>query len=125
MQSIRPCSSCAAPVTLKMTTCPHCNAVNPVGVMARAAGVLAAVAGGLSLSTTLAACYGAPCAEGEDDCPRYTPSCSEVSSDPKKDDVDGDGYCKAQDCNEQNPKINAAAREIRGDGIDQNCDGND
>lgn len=128
MRMIRPCSSCAAPVTVKMTRCPHCNATNPVGMVVRAASTVAAVVGGLSISSTLAACYGGPCAGDPNDtsCLAPTvPTCDEVSQQPKIDDADGDMYCKMQDCNENDAKINAAAREVAGDGIDQNCDGKD
>jgi hypothetical protein len=127
MRTIRPCSSCAAPVSLKMTQCPHCHRRNPLGLVARGASLLAAAVGGLSITSTLAACYGGPCVgqESSDDCPTYTPRCTEVSTQPQADDLDGDGYCKAYDCNENDPKINRAAQEKHGDGIDQNCDGRD
>ena len=126
MRIIRPCSSCAAPVTLKMTRCPNCTRTNPLGVLARAASTLATVVGGLSISSTLAACYGAPCANPGTGChPRPAPTCDEVSKQPKIDDADGDGYCLAYDCDEKDPKINAEADEIPGDGLDQNCNGSD
>ncbi len=43
-------------------------------------------------------------------------------------DADGDGYgsgcALGPDCNDANPGVNPAARDICGDGIDQDCDGN-
>jgi PKD domain/Putative metal-binding motif len=38
-------------------------------------------------------------------------------------DADGDGFTAGQDCNDSDPKINPAAKEIRGNRVDENCDG--
>jgi hypothetical protein len=43
-------------------------------------------------------------------------------NDPEKD-YDGDGYPLKNDCNECNKKINAGARDIAGNGIDEDCSG--
>jgi hypothetical protein len=40
-------------------------------------------------------------------------------------DADGDGVQTPADCNDANPAIHPGAKDIRGDGIDQNCDGRD
>ena len=127
MRTIRPCPACSAPVSLKMSRCPNCNRRNPLGMLARTASMFAAAVGGLTISSTLAACYGAPCADGDDSCPdnNYVPTCAELSLQPAVDDKDGDGYCLAKDCNENDKTINSAARDVPGDGIDQNCDGRD
>ncbi len=126
MRNIRACSSCAGPVTIQMVRCPNCNRSNGRGLLARAAGWVAALVGGLTVSSTLAACYGAPCADDSDpDCREVVPTCSMRSSQPQIDDKDGDGYCKIDDCNEMDRSINAAASDSSVDGIDQNCDGKD
>jgi hypothetical protein len=128
MRMIRPCSTCGGPVTIRMMQCPHCSSRNLRGVVARAASVVAAFAGGLTVSGTLAACYGGPCATPNDsDCPDngYVPTCAELSTQPMVDDKDGDGYCKASDCNENDKTINRAAKDTPGDGVDQNCSGRD
>ena len=126
MKFVGACSSCAGPVTIKMVQCPHCQARNPIGMVARAVSGVVAVVGGFTVSSTLAACYGAPCADpGDPHCRQYIPRCDEVSMQSAADDKDKDGYCKSQDCDENDPKRNAAAHDIPGDAIDQNCDGSD
>jgi hypothetical protein len=40
-------------------------------------------------------------------------------------DADGDGVVAGQDCDDANPAIRPGARDIPGDGIDQNCDKRD
>jgi hypothetical protein len=110
-----------------MVRCPHCGQTNLRGLVARAATWAASLAGGVAVSSTLAACYGAPCASSDEDCrdPDFVPTCAMVSSNPQVDDADGDGYCKMYDCNEADKTIHAGARDVPGDGIDQNCDGKD
>ena len=126
MRLIRPCAACAAPVSLKMASCPHCGAAQRFGAVARVVAKAAGVIGGLSITSTLAACYGGPCVgRSSAACRPEVPTCDEVSKQPMVDDTDGDGYCLAQDCNENDPEVNVSALEILGDGIDQDCDGKD
>ncbi|HEY2900399.1 MAG TPA: MopE-related protein, partial [Polyangia bacterium] len=40
-------------------------------------------------------------------------------------DLDKDGYPAGIDCNDNDPTVHPGAKEICGDGVDQNCDGHD
>jgi hypothetical protein len=42
--------------------------------------------------------------------------------DPTKDN-DGDGYLFADDCDDRNPEINPGAFDLKGDGVDNDCNG--
>jgi hypothetical protein len=77
------------------------------------------------MSMTLSACYGTGCANDDCEDEEGPPTCGEVSTTPETADLDDDGYCLQYDCNENEPMINAAARDTAGDGVDQNCDGVD
>ena len=79
--------------------------------------------GGASLSMTLAACYGAPCVDG-DYCGGPVGEVTEFCDTPM-DDYDLDGHCGAFDCNENDESINSSADDPEGDDLDQNCDGAD
>ena len=65
------------------------------------------------------------CGDGTDqDCDGVDPECVTC------DDPDGDGYgegedCDGPDCNEADPDANPGATEICGDGVDNDCDGED
>ena len=63
---------------------------------------------------TLMACYGGPPHRYHPDIPRT--NCV---------DNDKDGSCAPADCNDHDPKVSPTAADAPGDGIDQNCDGQD
>jgi hypothetical protein len=78
---------------------------------------------------TLTACYGAPT-------PSFTgvgggggrvdfPTCDELAETLRTPDLDQDQYCGVFDCDEKDAKVNVAAVDVPGDGIDQNCNGSD
>lgn len=61
----------------------------------------------------------------DEDCDGQDAECTSQCTD-----MDGDGYgdgpdCKGPDCNDYNKNINPAAKEICGNGIDEDCDGKD
>ena len=115
MKLVQSCSECRGPVHIRMTRCPHCGEAQPLGYATRAASGLLALVGGLSITSTLSACYGAACADGGECSDEYVPTCDELSTQPEIDDVDGDGYCLAYDCDETNPDINAETVGIQAD----------
>lgn len=50
---------------------------------------------------------------------------SVVDTDVDINDLDGDGFNQAQDCDDSNPDINPDAEDMAGDGVDSDCDGVD
>src|SRR5689334_7798118 len=98
------CPSCQRPMTSAAAMGPQCQAPAKSGLLRLGAGFMALV-GGASMSVTLSACYGAPCAAGDSgDCyiDDEIPSCGELVEDPTTEDLDGDGYCLDYDCDEDN-----------------------
>lgn len=122
---MKQCSHCDGFVPANQASCPHCDATmyteeartSPLQSIRNMSWKqkFAATAGAGALMMTLMACYGGP------------PPCELV-------DNDKDGYyvCKevgleqySNDCNDNDPSINPAATDTKGDGVDQNCDGVD
>ncbi len=54
-----------------------------------------------------------------------TPLASEYESEINPSDKDGDGYTNDEDCDDDNPSVYPGAKDICGDGIDQDCNGKD
>jgi len=77
---------------------------------------------GSTLSVTLAACYGMPCASDSQSasCKANNFPCADLTQD-----KDGDGYCGEWDCNEEDKTIHYGANDPLGDKIDQDCNGVD
>jgi photosystem II stability/assembly factor-like uncharacterized protein len=78
---------------------------------------------------------GSPCQEDCDDTdPTVYPGADEPCdgvdqncdpTDLDEDDADGDGYPACDDCNDNRPETNPGALELCGNGIDEDCDGED
>ncbi len=131
MSDIRVCLRCRGPMPAKLSGCPHCGAEQRSVKRFRDAMRLL---GGVSVSMTLTACYGSAVGTptwdpnggsgGTNSGPTY-PTCDELAPSLQTPDTDKDGYCGLSDCNENDPATNAAATDTPGDGIDQNCNGQD
>ncbi len=114
MTMLPTCSSCAGFIPAAAALCPHCDArvpaTSPPFLSRLARGVLG-IAGGGTIALTLMACYGIPPCDDDED-------------------RDGDGYGTSfcgygQDCDDADENINPGADDELGDGVDQNCDGED
>ena len=115
---MRACPACCGFLPDHVTACPNCRRVSRWRRLGRA---LAMLAGGVSASVTLAACYGV--APYDDGCPDsdndgWLPGCynDDHSCDPE------DRNC---DCNEWDPATHPGADDPPTDGIDRDCDGKD
>jgi hypothetical protein len=137
MGDILVCGHCHGPMPAACSACPHCKQAKPRGRRPSRFGTrVKQFALGASASMTLTACYGAAPPPSSWN-PTGTggtagtgarvefPTCEELAENLRTPDTDKDGYCGIFDCNESDPKINAAAADIPGDGIDQNCNGED
>ena len=109
------CSSCAGFVPPTASFCPHCSA-KVEGLLPLLSRTALAVVGGSAVSMTLMACYGLP-------------PCEDTGID-----ADDDGFVTAQgascgcfelDCNDEDASIHPGADDPVGDGVDQNCYGED
>jgi hypothetical protein len=86
-------------------------------------------------------CYGPDCNDGDrtinawaseicgdrvdQDCDREDTQCPQDCRDNDRDGFGEGAGCLAFDCNDMNPNINPGARDIPGDGIDQDCNQRD
>jgi hypothetical protein len=119
MESLTTCNRCGGFLPRAAIECPNCSARPRAGRVARR--LLKAASGG-AVALTLMACYGgAP--------QYYNMEPAEPTAggrcDTGADDIDGDGYCSPEDCDEVNADIHPEAGDPPGDGVDQNCDGSD
>lgn len=108
MNKLSPCLHCGSFLPLGVRACPGCRrSMRPRRLPAPMRALLAVGGGGL-LSMTLSACYGAPCAGGSCYEPEDsgTPHCTDFTQD-----LDGDGYCLDQDCDETNANVHAGCAD--------------
>lgn len=103
------CSRCEGLIPATADGCPHCEQRGPWRRLAET------TLGG-ALAVSLMACYGAAYPMHGPEKPDDTCSTSR--------DRDRDGYCE-QDCNDADRAVHPGAEDIPGDGIDQDCDGQD
>ena len=106
-------------------TCLHCDVIlSPQSKTPAWLRNTIMLVGGASLSMTLAACYGDPCAHESCAYNPYDGGPAQTCDDPSTD-LDLDGHCGEFDCDEENASVNSSAADPLGDGVDTNCDGID
>jgi hypothetical protein len=106
------CPACAGFVPAALAACPHCAAPCPASRPRSLRRVLATMLGSAACAVTLMACYGVA--------PRHA-----NYADPHCEDLDRDGACAPQDCDDGDPTVFPGAEDPDLDGVDQNCDGVD
>ncbi len=119
MVSLTTCNQCGGFVPSGGSACPNCNARPRMGRLGRR---LLNTASGGAVALTLMACSGGA--------PQYhnlepVEPVAGGRCDTGEEDIDGDGYCSPEDCDEINADIHPEAADPSGDGVDQNCDGSD
>ena len=137
MSDVLVCLRCRGPRPSNQRICPHCGHDAGRSKVLRS---IMRIAGTASVSMTLAACYGSgatgsgvggspgwrpPQGAGGTSGSVYAPTCDELSEQLRAPDTDGDGYCGIVDCDEHDRTVHSGATDVPGDGIDQNCDGED
>ena len=123
MSSLKTCSSCQGFVPIAMDTCPNCNAsISTRSFLKGPLKAMGTVFLGSAMAMTLSACYGSPVMTPLD-C--ESAGCPEATCQADEADLDQDGFCGAFDCDDDDPNVHVYADDIPGDGIDQDCDGND
>jgi len=120
MSSLKTCQSCNGFLPSGVRLCPNCGTqIQASGRLAGPLKTVGTVLLGSAIAMTLSACYGAPIQCDDNGCG------GEQTCQPGELDQDQDGFCGAYDCNDEDPTVYLWADEIPGDGIDQDCDGND
>lgn len=104
------CSRCEGLIPTTADACPHCERRGPWRRLAET------TLGG-ALAVSLMACYGAAY-------PMPGPMTGPDETCSMDGDGDGDGFCQ-EDCDDTNRDVHPGAEDIPGDGIDQDCDGQD
>jgi hypothetical protein len=126
MAAMKTCEQCDGFIPRRARTCPNCGAAaRPAnGFLRRARRSLFAAAGGGAAAITLMACYGATYRPMP---PPANASHSNMAQqcEPSETDKDADCVQVPQDCNDEDAAIRPGVADQLGDGIDQNCDGQD
>jgi len=119
MVSLTTCDQCGGFVPQALDACPNCSTRRRTGKLARR---LLNAAGGGAVALTLMACYGGAPQHYMVE-PVEPPPGGQCNGE--ADDLDRDGYCAPEDCDEVNADIHPGAHDPAGDGVDQDCDGAD
>lgn len=118
------CSSCSSFVPTKQSVCPACGAQVVHSATARIVGGVLTLAGGSVFAMTLTACYGAPVDRIPESDAGIGSRDAAAACTPATD-LDADGYCGADDCDETDADINIGALDVAGDSVDSDCGGTD
>lgn len=123
MPALSTCHACDGFLPPAATICPHCDTTAATSTrrsrFARFSRALFGMAGSGAVAVTLMACYGAGAMRGRYARPQPPGQCQPHT------DMDHDGVCQPEDCNDNRRDIHPGAPDNTIDGVDQNCDGTD
>ena len=134
------CPACSELVFKGVCSCPHCGLKHPCHAHKLSRGAIL-----MGLGLALSGCpiaatpdSDSPAVDTDTDTDTDTNADTDTDTDPGPDtysqadysgavteDEDGDGYDTSDDCNDEDANIHPGAKEIPGDGVDSDCDGED